>query len=60
MGGGGGAKKIPALKVPWQCPFVLLVKVDATECKTVESEEGKAMGSGLHYERRKEVEQGIY
>jgi hypothetical protein len=49
----GGDKK-PALKVPWQCALVLLVKVDTIECKTVGTEEGKAMGSVLHYE------QGLY
>jgi hypothetical protein len=58
---GEAKNKLPALKVPWQCPLVVLqVKVDSTECKTLESEEGKVMGSELHYEQRKEVEQGLY
>jgi hypothetical protein len=36
-----GTEHIPALKVPSQCPFVLLVEVRLTEGKALGSEESK-------------------
>jgi hypothetical protein len=46
-----GSKKIPALKVPRRCPRVLVA---------AHLREGKALGSGLSYEQRREVEQELY
>jgi hypothetical protein len=40
-GGGGGRAKFTAIKDPWQCQFVLLVKVVWREGKTFGSEEGR-------------------
>jgi hypothetical protein len=44
-GGGGWGTKFTALKVPRQCPLVLLVEVSWIKCKSLGSEEGKVMGS---------------
>jgi hypothetical protein len=43
------------MKFTRQCTFALLVKVDETEGKALESGEGTAMISGA----RREVEQGL-
>jgi hypothetical protein len=50
---------LPTLKVPSQCPFVLLVEVSLRDGKSLGSEGRKELGSGLCYEQRKEVEQGL-
>jgi hypothetical protein len=47
-----GQYNLPALKVPRQCLFVLLVEVRLYE--------GKSLRSGLCYERMEEVEQGLH
>jgi hypothetical protein len=39
--------RLRAVKVPRTCPLVLLVKVGWRPNIVLESEEGKAMGSGL-------------
>jgi hypothetical protein len=44
-----GNRKLPDLKVPRHCPFVLLAKISWI-----------ALGSGLCYEQRKEAEQDFY
>jgi hypothetical protein len=55
-----GQKNILVLKVPRQCPFVLLVEVCLRKGKALGSEEGKALGSGISYELKKEIEPGLY
>jgi hypothetical protein len=45
------------LKVPRQCPLILLVEVHLSEGKALGKEKG--LGSGLFYEERKEVERGL-
>jgi hypothetical protein len=52
-------KNILALKVPRQCPFVL-VEVCFRKGKALGSEEGKWLGSGVCFEQRKEVKPGLY
>jgi hypothetical protein len=47
----GGQKDVPALRVPRQCPFVLLVEIRLTE--------GKALGSELSYELRKQDDRAL-
>jgi hypothetical protein len=49
---GGGQKTFPDLKVPRQCPLVLLVNVRLWEAKT--------LGSEFCYERMKDSEQGFH
>jgi hypothetical protein len=46
-----GGTHFQALKVPRQCPLVLLVEVRLRE--------GKALGSGFHCEQMTGVEQGL-
>jgi hypothetical protein len=46
------------LKVPRQCPFVLLVEKRLREGKALGSEEGKGLGRGACYEKRNEAEGG--
>jgi hypothetical protein len=48
-----------ALKVPRQCPLVLLVEVHLREGKALGSEKAKVLESGLCEARRK-VEQGLH
>jgi hypothetical protein len=48
------------VKVPRQCLLVLLAKVCLKEGKALGSEKGKASGSELCCEQRREVEQGLY
>jgi hypothetical protein len=43
-----------------QCLLVLLIKVVWREGKALGNEEGKALGSGLYYEKRKKVEQRLF
>jgi hypothetical protein len=50
----------PAPKVPGQCSFVLLVEVHLRRDIPWGSAEGGELGSGLCYEQRREVEQGLY
>jgi hypothetical protein len=57
---GGEKFYFSALKVPRQCPFVLLVEIRLREGKALVGEEGKALGSGLCCEPRKKVELGLY
>jgi hypothetical protein len=45
-----GQKIFLALKVPRQCPFVLLVEVCLREDKALGSEKGRDLGFGLCYE----------
>jgi hypothetical protein len=42
---------VPSSKVPRQCPLVHLEEVGLKEGKTLGSEGGKALGSGLCYGR---------
>jgi hypothetical protein len=44
---GGGETIFPAMKVPRQCPLVLLVEVHLRDDKIFLSEEGEGFGSGL-------------
>jgi hypothetical protein len=46
------------LKVPRQCPLVLVVDVRLREGKSVGSEEGKGLGSGLCREQRNKLSRG--
>jgi hypothetical protein len=50
------------LKVPRQCPPVLVVKVNWTECKALGSEEGKTIRSEFFVvmEYNKEVDKVVY
>jgi hypothetical protein len=51
----GGTENLPALNVPRQWPFVLLVKVGWREFKTLQSNDGKEMEKGdsaRNYSRR--------
>jgi hypothetical protein len=52
-------KHFPALKVPRQCPLVLLVVVRLIEGRALGSEKGKELGRALCYEQRKEVGSGL-
>lgn len=45
-----GDKYVPALQVPRQCTFVLLVYVYLWEGKALGSEKGKALGYRICYE----------
>jgi hypothetical protein len=47
---GGGPENFSALKVPSQCPTILLVKIRFTGGKVLGCKEVKALGSGLCYE----------
>ena len=40
----GASRRLPAVKVPRQCPLVLLAKVDWKEVKAVGKQEGKVLG----------------
>jgi hypothetical protein len=51
-----GQKHFTALKVPRQCPLVLLVGVGLRKGKALGSEKGKMLGCGLSCDQRKEVE----
>jgi hypothetical protein len=48
---GGGHKNCLDLKVPRQCPLVLLIEVRLRKGKALGSERGKMLGCGLHYEQ---------
>jgi hypothetical protein len=41
----------PALKVPRQCPFFLLIEVDSREGKSLGSKEGEGLGCGFCYDQ---------
>lgn len=43
----GETENVTALKVPRECPLVLLVKVSQSQGRVLGSEEGMLMGSGL-------------
>jgi hypothetical protein len=43
-----------------QCPILLLIKAGWREGKALGNEESTALGGGHYYEKRKEVEQGLY
>jgi hypothetical protein len=49
-----GKRFFLTLKVPMQCPFILLV-----EGKALGSEQGKGSGCRLCYEQRRKVEPGL-
>jgi hypothetical protein len=55
----GGEKIYPALKVPSQCPLVLLVEASLREGKALGNGEGKGIGIGLYCGQRNEVGQGV-
>jgi hypothetical protein len=44
------------LKVPRQCPLVLLIEVSLREAKTLGSEKGNELEYGFCYEQRREGE----
>jgi hypothetical protein len=50
----------PALKVPRQCPLVLLVEIHLREGNSLGSEKGKVLGSGFCCEEGREYDQGLY
>jgi hypothetical protein len=47
------------LKVPRQCPFVLLVEIRLRKGKGLRSEKVNVSGRGLCYEQNREVEPGF-
>lgn len=49
-----------SLEVLSQCPLALLVEVRLREVKTLGRETGKWLQCGFCYERRREVEPGLY
>jgi hypothetical protein len=51
---------LPVLKVSRQCPLVLLIEEKLREGKTLGSEKGKVLGSGLPCEQRREDESVFY
>jgi hypothetical protein len=56
---GRESEKFPALKIPRQGPHVFPVKAFLREGEALGGEEGKALGSGLCYEQRREVGQRL-
>jgi hypothetical protein len=48
---GRGHRNCPGLKVPRQCPLILLVEVRLREGKALGSEKGEGLKCGLCYEQ---------
>jgi hypothetical protein len=57
---GGAAQNFSILQSFNAVPFVVLVELCLIKGKALGSEDGKALGSGICYEQRKEIEQNIY
>jgi hypothetical protein len=51
---------LPALKVPRQCPFALLVEERLREGNALGSEKGKGLEYGHFYEQRRGIKPGLY
>jgi hypothetical protein len=56
----GGRQNFPALNVPSQCPLVLPVKIYWRRGRALGREGDKALGNGLCYEYRREVDQSPF
>lgn len=53
-------EELPASKISSQCPHVLLVEAVFLKGKSLGSEEGENLGSGLHYQHRRVTKRNLY